>query len=199
MVAVAGTVLVLYSFFLHRRRVEYRRVVPLGITSMLFLPAGAYFLISLPEDTVMAVLGAVIIALTLSSAIFSERSARLMERRGAGITAAAVSGLLGGAFTAPGPAMVVYLYTLEDSRLQAKADVQFFFAMISAAILATHIVSGTVNGVTLLRALPYLPAVILGTRAGVALSFRLPVRFFRWITDIALVGLGGYILVTSLL
>lgn len=198
MVAISGSVLVFYSFFLHRRKVEYRKVVYLGLISILFLPLGAYFLVSLPEATVMFVLGMVIVLLTLYSALFTEKSKRLMTKKGSGFTAAAVSGLLGGAFTAPGPAMVVYLYTLDDERLQAKANVQFFFALISVAILTTHIVSGTVNSLALTRAAPFIPLAILGTKLGVMLSYRLPVRIFRVLTDIGLVVLGAYIVVTSL-
>ncbi|MFW5914993.1 MAG: sulfite exporter TauE/SafE family protein [Planctomycetota bacterium] len=198
MVAITGSVLVLYSFFLHRKNVEFRKVVYLGLISILFLPPGAYFLVSLPERTVMLVLGTVIVLLTIYSALFTEKSKQLMAKKGAGFTAAAVSGLLGGAFTSPGPAMVVYLYTLDESRLQAKANVQFFFAVISIAILSTHIVSGTVNSVALSRAAPFLPVVILGTKLGVMLSYRMPVRFFRVLTDIGLIFLGVYIIVTSL-
>jgi hypothetical protein len=198
MVAISGSVLVLYSFFLHRKKVEFRKVIYLGLISILFLPLGAYFLVSLPEDTVMFVLGTVIVLLTVYSALFTEKSKRLMARKGSGFTAAAISGLLGGAFTAPGPAMVVYLYTLDEERLQAKANVQFFFAVISVAILTTHIVSGTVDSVALTRAVPFLPVVILGTKLGVMLSYRLPVRFFRVLTDIGLIVLGAYIVITSL-
>jgi hypothetical protein len=122
-----------------------------------------------------------------------------MKRRGAGFTASAVSGLLGGAFTSPGPAMVVYLYTLDETRMQAKANVQFFFVLISVAILITHLVSGTVNTVALTRAAPFLPVVLLGTKLGVVLSYKLPVRTFRIITDAGLVLLGAYIFLTSLL
>ena len=198
MVAIAGSVLVLYSFFLHRNKVEYRKVVYLGLISIVFLPLGAYFLVSLPENTVMLVLGAVIVLLTVYSSLFTERSKRLMAMKGSGFIAAVISGLLGGAFTSPGPAMVVYLYTLDETRLQAKANVQFFFAMISVAILTTHIVSGTVNSVAFTRAAPFLPVVILGTKLGVMLSYRLPVRVFRLVTDIGLLLLGVYIVVTSL-
>jgi len=198
MVAIAGTVLVLYSFFLHRKKVEFRKVIYLGFVSILFLPLGAYFLVSLPEDTVMVVLGTVIVLITLYSALFTAKSKLLMKKRGAGCTAAVISGLLGGAFTAPGPAMVVYLYTLDENRLQAKANVQFFFAMISFAILLTHIVSGTVNSAAIVRAVPFLPLVVIGTKLGVMLSYRLPVHIFRVLTDVGLILLGAYIAITSL-
>jgi len=198
MVAISGSVLVLYSFFLHRKTVDFRKVVYLGIISILFLPLGAHFLVSLPEDTVMFVLGTVILLLTIYSALFTGNSKRLMGKKGSGFTAAAISGLLGGAFSAPGPAMVVYLYTLDEERMQAKANVQFFFAMISVAILTTHIVSGTVDSVAFTRAAPFLPVVILCTKLGVKLSYRLSVRVFRVLTDIGLIVLGAYIVISSL-
>lgn len=199
MVAIAGSVLVLYSFFLHRKKVEFRKVIYLGIVSIVFLAPGAYFLVSLPEDTVMLVLGTVIVLITLYSALFTVKSKLLMQKKGAGFFAAAVSGLLGGAFTSPGPAMVVYLYTLDETRLQAKANVQFFFVMISLAILITHTISGTVNTVALTRAAPFLPAVLIGTKLGVMLSYRLPVHIFGVLTDVGLILLGAYIVITSLM
>ena len=198
-VAIIGGVVILYSFFLPRKRVEYRKVLSLGLISILFIPAGSYFLVTIPERIVMVVLGTVIIMITIYSAFFSEKSKRFMSIRGAGFTAAMISGLLGGAFTSPGSIMVVYLYTLYDSRMQAKANIQFFFVLVSLAIITSHIISGAINTVALMRAAPFIPVVLIGTKLGVMLSHRLPVHVFRVLTDIGLVLLGGYIVATSLM
>jgi len=195
-VAALGPVIVIYNFLLHRKEVEYRRVYPLALFSLIFLPVGAFFLYTVPESAAMVSLGVVVILLTLSSVLFSEKSSAVLGTRAAGYGFAALSGILGGAFSAPSVAIVTYFYTSDRSRMRAKSNVQFFFASISLAILLTHLVGGTVNKTAVLRALPFVPVIFLFTRLGAVLSRRLPVRFFRLLTDASLVALGAYLVVT---
>lgn len=197
-VAISGSILMSYSFFLHRKSVEYRKVFCLSMMSVVFIPLGAAFLVKLPETIVMASLGGIIVLIAVYSSLFADRSRKLMSRKGSGFIAAMISGLLGGAFTSPGPAMIVYLYTLDESRMQAKANVQFYFIIVSVVIVISHIVSGTIDSTACIRSLPFIPIIFLGTKIGVLLSKKLPVAVFKTITDIALVVLGAYILLSSL-
>ena len=94
--------------------------------------------------------------------------------------------------------MVAYLYATDSSRMRAKANVQFFFLTQSAAVLGSHFIAGSINSVTLLRSLPFVPLVLIGTKCGALLSRKIHVSLFRTITDILLMALGGYLLVNHL-
>lgn len=194
-----GGAVVAYGFFLHRRRVEYRQMLRFALVGLLPLPLGALFLYSLPEQVITGVLGAVVVILTLWSLTMVEHSQRALARPGIGYVFAVLSGLLGGAFTTPGPAMVTYLYASDLDRMRAKANVQFFFLLLFFGILATHIGAGTVDGKVALRSLPFLPLVIGGVYGGTWLSGRVDARRFRAVTDAALIMMGVYLMLNAVI
>jgi uncharacterized membrane protein YfcA len=94
--------------------------------------------------------------------------------------------------------MVAYFYTSDADRMRAKANTQFFFAATAAAGVATHAALGNINGFTLLRSVPFVPVVVLGTWAGVWLSGRIRPEVFRRLTDLFLMALGASLIVTNL-
>jgi hypothetical protein len=198
MVVAVGVVVGFYNFILHRHHVEYRRVIPFAIACYPLVPVGAYFLETVDAGIVMTTLGAVIIALTLFSVFIQSHLVIWMRARGVGLGFAALSGLLLGAFSTSGPPMVAYFYTGDENRMRAKANTQFFFAATALGAVATHLVAGNISGFTLARSLPFLPMVLLGTWLGAAVSGRLPVRVFHHATDVFLIGLGAYLILSNL-
>jgi hypothetical protein len=197
-VAFTATVIVLYSGFLHRRHFRLRRVLPLALAGMALIPPGILFLINLPEKTVMISLGGVVIGLTLFSRISGAVGQSLLAHPAVGYAFAALSGLLGGAFSTPGPTIVAYMYAADESPLRAKADIQLYFSLVSTAICVAHAVTGTMTPAIMLKGIPLVPLALLGTKAGVAFSERLPVKALRLVTDLSLIALGAFIIVSRL-
>ena len=56
MVVSLGAAVNITNLILHRKRVEYRRVLPLALASYPFVPLGAYFLENMRADIVMVCL-----------------------------------------------------------------------------------------------------------------------------------------------
>lgn len=198
MTAVSALFMITYNYLLHREYVEYRRMFLLGAVAIVCIPIGAALLYSLPEDAVLAVLGTVVIVLTLLSIFVASGVRSVLGRRGVAIGVTAVSGVVAGAFSTPGPVIVGYLYATDENRMRAKANAQFFFVVITGIVVAAHAVGGGVNGSTLLRSVPFAPFVLLGTKLGAAVSKRLPVSTFRTVTDVFLIGIGVYLLAGGL-
>jgi len=198
MTAATAPFIIVYNYYLHRGHVEYRRITLLGVFSLIFVPVGVFALYNLPQQVIMGTLGAVVVVMTLFSVILEAGSRKAFGKRGVAYLFAAISGILGGAFTTPGPGMVAYLYTTDPSRMRAKANAQFYFVLITAGVVITHSFAGTFTQEALLRSLPFVPVILLFTWAGAALSGRLPVRVFRGVTDVFLIGMGSYVLLSSL-
>lgn len=199
MTAVSALFQITYNYLLHRRDVQHRRMLILAAVAVVCIPIGAVALYSLPEHMILAALGAVVVGMTLLSMLVSSRVRTVLGRRDVALSFTAVSGLVAGAFSTPGPVIVGYLYATDQNRMRAKANAQFFFVVITGAIVVTHVVGGGVNEVSLARSLPFAPVVLLGTKVGAVLSKRMPVDVFRRITDFFLIGMGSYLLVGGLL
>jgi hypothetical protein len=197
-VAFTSTAIVLYSGFLHRRYFRLRRVLPLALCGMAMVPAGVLFLVNLPEKTVMISLGAAVIGLTIFSRAAGAVGKSVLAHPGVGYLFAALSGLLGGAFSTPGPTIVAYMYAADEDPLRAKADTQLYFSIVSTAICIAHLVTGTMTSSVMLKGIPLVPLALLGTKAGVVFSVGLPVKALRLLTDLGLVALGVFIVVSRL-
>lgn len=193
MTAVSAMFQITYNYLLHREHVEYRRMILLAAVAIAFIPVGAVVLYSLPEGTVLSVLGLVVIGLTVGSMVIASGARAVLGRRDVALGFTAVSGVVAGAFSTPGPIIVGYLYATDENRMRAKANAQFFYVLVTGIIIAAHAVGGGVNRVTLLQSLPFAPFVLLGTKLGAVLSKRLPVSTFRTVTDVFLIGMGLYL------
>ncbi|MFO8065722.1 MAG: sulfite exporter TauE/SafE family protein [Spirochaetota bacterium] len=198
MVVGVGVSVGIYNFILHRRHVEYRRVFPLALASYPLVPVGAYFLENVEGNIVMIALGAVVILMTAFSVLIQSTLQTWMRRPGVGYLFSAISGLFLGAFSTSGPPVVAYFYTGDHDRMRAKANTQFFFAATAAAALITHVAAANITAFTLVRSLPFLPVVLLGTWAGAHVSGRLPTHIFHRATDVFLVALGAYLILGNL-
>jgi hypothetical protein len=198
MTIIVGPCLMFYNAWLHRQELDFRALVPLVAVGALFIPVGALFLSRTPEAVTMIVLGTVVIALTLFTLVSGERTTRALAAPGVGYGFSALSGFIAGAFTAGGPPIAAYLYNTDTDRKRAKANVQLFFAVLAIAALISHIVAGTVTGPRTVAALPYIPVAFLSIRLGALIAAKIPLHAFRMVTDIALVALGLYLIVSHI-
>lgn len=198
LMATVGFIIILYSCYLHRGEVDVRRILPLALVAVACIPLGAMFLIRASERIVTITLGAVVIALALGSMKVGEERLKVLQPRWIGYLFSAVSGLLGGAFSAPGPIVVAYLNATESTPLKAKANTQLFFTFTSIGLFLTHLLGGTITLSVIVKALPLIPLSMAGTHLGVRLSSQLPTRVLRGLIDAALVLLGGYLILSRL-
>ncbi len=195
--AIVGTTNCVYAFILLRKLVKYRQTLCLFLMSALFVPAGAYFLVYVNKHIVLVIMGLMVVAVTLrefnpnrnpDSPIFHSRFSLLFP---------ALAGLLGGAFTAPGSAIVPYMFARERDPHIARANLQFFFTLISGLVIASHLWTGNLNHQNALRALPFIPLVFLFTKLGSMTAFRVRRDIFRRIVNIALLLLGFYLIIKN--
>jgi uncharacterized membrane protein YfcA len=196
--AVIGPPLMIYNTWLHRKNIQLKRIFPLLIAGIVFIPVGAFFLYAAPEGLIMATLGGVVILLTLFTAFSPQNAISALKTRGVGFGFASISGVIAGAFATAGPIVVAYLYNTDNIRKRAKANTQLFFSIMGTAILITHLAAGTVTRERALIAILFIPVAFSCTRLGVYFYSKLPIRLFRILTDAGLVALGCYLVITNL-
>ncbi len=195
--AVVGTTNCVYAFILLRKLVNYKETTLLFLLSAAFVPLGAYFLVHVNKHLVLTVMGLMVVAVTLrefnpnrrhDSPIFHSRFSLIFP---------ALAGLLGGAFTAPGSAIVPYMFAREGDPHIARANLQYFFTLISGVVIVSHLWTGNLNEQNALRALPFIPVVFLFTKLGSMTAFRVRRDIFRRIVNSALLLLGLYLIIKN--
>ncbi|MFW6367223.1 MAG: sulfite exporter TauE/SafE family protein [bacterium] len=192
---IAASVNTLLIFWTMRRRVQYRLVLRYILVCAVTIPFGVFFLTHVDKRTVMIVLGCTILAITLFSMVFRDKQLPFFQHTSFGIGAAATSGVLAGAFTVPGPPMIVYLYNVESDKMQAKADIQFYFSAINFVILPFYIADGFIDGEVALSGLAVAPLIVLASWLGVHVGHRLPKKLFANLANAFLLVLGVFIIV----
>ena len=195
--AIVGTTNCVYAFILLRKLVKYRQTMLLFLISAAFVPVGAYFLVHVNKHIVLTIMGLMVVAVTLREFNPRRRNDSPIFHSRFSLVFPALAGLLGGAFTAPGSAIVPYMFAREKDPHVARANLQFFFTLISGLVIISHLWTGNLNQQNALRALPFIPIVFLFTKIGSITAFKIHRDIFRRITNIALLLLGFYLIIKN--
>ncbi|MFQ3621825.1 MAG: sulfite exporter TauE/SafE family protein [Spirochaetales bacterium] len=196
--ATVGMIIILYSYYLHRKEACVKRVLPLAFCAIASMPLGAVFLVYTPERYATIALGVVLILLVVSTRFWNARSTDFIKSKTAGYIFAGISGLLGGAFSAPGPIIVAYFTNSEFHPLQAKANTQLFFAFTSVALFFTHLFSGTITRNIILGSISLIPLSLGGTYLGVYISRGLSSKILKTLIEVSLIVIALYLILTRL-
>lgn len=101
-----------------------------------------------------------------------------------------VAGLLSGAYNTSGPPVVIYGNCRQWLPAEFKCNLQGFFLLNSAAVIATHALSGNFTRPVWQAYSLALPAIGLGLVAGFTLDKRIEPAVFRKIVLLLLIVLG---------
>jgi len=192
--AVLGTVNCVYNFILLKKRVEYRKGLRIFLIGALFIPLGAYFLVSVNENIVFIALGFMMVLVTLHSIRHGKKSTVPGLYRRFEVFFPMLAGVIGGAFFSHGTVLAPYMFAREKDPYIARANLQYVFSLMSLVIIPSHIVAGNLTMERFLIALPFIPLVFLFTKLGSLFSFRIKKELFRTVVNAALLMLGLYIL-----
>jgi uncharacterized membrane protein YfcA len=174
-----------------------RDVEPIGLPGLLLgtiagAPLGIWVLATLPANALNRLIGAVLLAVVALEwlGVHPER----LRGRGWALGAGVVAGVLGGAVGTPGPPVVLYAAAQGWSPRTIKANLQIFFIVNEAVILAGYWWAGLLTrDVWRFTAIFFVPAA-LGLIAGMALFARVDQRRFRQIVFALLFASGAVLL-----
>jgi uncharacterized membrane protein YfcA len=162
-----------------RHHIVPSRVVDMLIGTVLGTPLGVWVLATLPISTLNRLIGAVLVLVVVLewAGLYPERLPGRMWGLGAGILA----GLFGGAVGTPGPPVVLYATTQGWSPRTIKANLQAFFVVNQAVILAGYWWAGLLDREVWGLAASFALPAAAGTAIGMALFNRVEQRRFRQI------------------
>jgi len=174
-----------------RRDVEPRAVVDLLIGTLAGTPLGVWGLAALPASVLNRLIGLMLVGAFILE--IRRLYPRQLEGRHWGLGAGVLAGVLGGAVGTPGPPVVLYAATQSWSARAVKANLQAFFVVNQAAILAGYwwagLLTREVRGLAVSFALP----AVAGAVAGALLFEHVDQRRFRQLV-FALLLVSGLVL-----
>jgi len=168
-----------------------RAVVDLTAGTIVGTPLGVWALAALPVATATRLIG-----LALLLAVALELAGRLPTRlagRRWGLGAGALAGLIGGAVGTPGPPVVLYATTQGWSPRTFRANVQAFFVVNQAVILAGYWWAGLLTAEVWRYTLAFAVPAVIGAAAGMSLFNRVDAARFRRIV-FWVIGLSGAVM-----
>ena len=188
LVALTAASLELVLLVRHRRALNWNAVWKLSAASALGVPLGILALRQVNERIILTMLGLIIVAY----AVYAWTDPRMPELApgwawGFGFLA----GLLGGAYNTAGPPAVIYGNSRRWSPSEFKSNLQSFFLLNDALVIAGHAVSHHLTPDVWSNYLLALPALALGLAAGLSLERLIHPETFRKIVLGLLIAMGA--------
>lgn len=194
MLEVAASIHLLPSIW---KDVHWRSLLPLTLGCLIATPVGVYLLANVPARPMQLALSAfVLIATALLWKGFALKS---MPGAAASTAAGAASGLANGAFGIGGPPVVLFYFSSSAGNIAGRASLIAFFLITDVIGLANQSVHGIVTWDAAVRALTYLPALIVGVWIGSRAFAGADPAKFRKATLAILAALAVIIAVKALL
>lgn len=164
-----GAAFVIFAiFFRHVRHVNFRvAALPMSI-ALVGTVVGMTALFSVENDVAVKAFGILLVLLAAYLFFFSDR-VHVSGKPWVGALAGAVSGVMGGFFSIPGPALVLYFTVATRSKEEYIATLQFSFTV---QLVLKIIYFWARRGISTYIAV-HIPGVIAASAVGIVLGLRL--------------------------
>jgi uncharacterized membrane protein YfcA len=188
LVALVGLVISLIMLLREWRALVWKDTLVLLISSLAGLPLGIYLLTAFPESVVRTILGLILICF----GFYNLLGIRLpvLKSPVLAVPFGFLAGILGGAYNANGPPVVIYGVMRGWKKEAFRASLQGFFFVSSLMIVAGHALSGFWSRQTLITFFVSIPAVILAIFLGERIAKKITQENFNRVIYIFLILMG---------
>lgn len=176
-VLIQSALINIFIFFKVKEWVDLKRIIPLMIAGVIATPLGTYLLIVLDVKLLRILIGVVIVV----SAIALLRGLRIQiknERLAFG-PVGFLSGILSGATQMSGPPVALFFANQGVEKQVFRANLVAYFMVLNVATIPSAAVGGLMTEQVLSYAALFLPSMIGGAIAGMALAHRVEESLFR--------------------
>lgn len=188
LVALAGLVIALIMLIREWRELIWKDTLVLLISSLAGLPLGLLMLTAFPENIVRTILGLILIGFGLYNLLGIQLP--VLQKPALAVPFGFLAGILGGAYNANGPPVVIYGMMRGWKKEAFRASLQGFFFVSSLMIVAGHAVSGLWSGQILKEFLFSLPGVILAVFLGERIAKKITQENFNRVIYALIVLMG---------
>ncbi len=177
--------------------IHWRSLAPLTLGCLVATPLGVYFLAHLPAAPMQAALA--IFVLLATALLWRGYALKTMPGQKTATLVGAASGLANGAFGIGGPPVILFYFASPAGNIAGRASMVAFFIATDIIGLANQSLHGLITKDTAVRAVLYLPPLLLGVWLG-ARSFKgtAPEKFRKYVLVI-LAALASLILTKSII
>jgi len=177
-----------------RKWIDLKRMWPLLLAGIAGVPLGTYLLLILDPQTLRILVGAVVVVSAVAMLAGWRWSVR--NEKLASVPVGLASGALGGSTGMPGPPVILFFTNQGMAKQTFRANLVLYFTCVGLVTVLSLLVGGLINEEVLVRWAGLLPAVALGTLAGMWLARRIDQARFRQIT-LGVLILTGVAAITS--
>lgn len=178
-----------YNAVKYRRHIDLRLILPLLGAAMVTIPVAVHFSSYVPQQLMTAVLGGVLIVLSLYFLFFSHR-VRIRPTVINGILTGGIGGALNGLFSTGGPPVVLYLAGATEDKLVYFASIQLYFAATNIYATAMRAFSGIITREILFAAAVGVLGCLLGDTVGKLVFNHLNAKRFKQLIYIGMIVSG---------
>lgn len=197
---VIATVISAQKAYMLRSHLNFRWSLFFYLVVLPFIPLGVIFISRISRPAALIAMGSYVVAAALLHFITSgDFVRRAMKTRTAYGVSSVLTGLLAGAFSAPGPATVPFFLSRFEDPLEGQANLSFFFSMLIVPVLGLHLLLGDLQPVEMLRALPFVPVAVIPTFFATRWARTMNTSLLRNLVAIAMILMGLYLVVSSAL
>lgn len=193
LLAILSAAITLLNVIRLRAHTTPRDLIQLLVAAFAGIPIGILLLSRADAAFVTGLLGVILIAYALYS-LFSRGALKLSHPAWAYV-AGFCSGILGAAFNAGGPPVVMYASAQDWTADRFRGNLQAYYLVLSTVVVVGHAAGGNLTSEIWRLALLSIPALIVGLMVGVWLSRRVESATFRKLVLVFLIALGIQLLV----
>ncbi len=198
---IATPLMALIAFFIaitilirNWKKVEYKSIWPLIISSVLGIPVGIWYLDDINENVIKLILGIIVLLFAIYS-LTKPQTVKLKNEKFAWIFGF-IAGVLGGAYNTNGPPIVIYSALKRWKPQNFRATLQGYFFMTGIFIVCSHALVGNFTQEVLLVFIYCLPIVLIAILLGKQLNKRIAIqRFHKYIYG--MLAILGFMLIFS--
>lgn len=178
-----------YNSIKYRKNISFIIVLPMLISALITIPFAVYLSNHITVKSFTAVLGIVLIILSLYFIIFGNK-VKFKPTKFKGVISGIGSGLLNGLFSTGGPPAVIYLNNVAENKKIYFACMQFFFAVTNIYAVAFRFLNGFITSQVIIYLLIGLIGCFVGDYIGKKIFNKLDGDKIKSIVYIAMLSSG---------
>jgi uncharacterized protein len=156
---------------------------------------GTYLLVIVSSEILKTIFGVFAIIYAIKMILFRNSNVKRKLRKGLGVFVGFLGGVSDALFGAPGPVLIGYLDHLKLNKSFFRGTLTMAFLTFSISKIISYGYSGFINIDIILTAIYLIPAMIIGTFAGLRLHNKINEVKFKQIASVLLLVIGITLLI----